>query len=1304
MRIRAANAFQTVHTAGGLLPADLLQRVAAGDPQLEGLTANDYHLDQGERITERTSRAWTRLTRAWVTFDQARHALPADDHATTLTRERWLLPLFEELGYGRLIQQPAITLENRTFPIFSAWQHTPIHLVGAGVSLDQRTAGVRGAAGQSPHSLMQELLNRSPQRLWGIVSNGLQLRVVRDNVTLTRQAYVQFDLEAILTGELYPDFVLLWLTCHQSRVEADQPAECWLERWTRRAASDGVPALGRLRAGVKDAIETLGAGFLANPANHHLHRQLRDGELHPAGYYHALLHLVYRLLFLFVAEDRDTLLDRSAPELARERYRNHYSTAHLRDLADQRRGDRHHDRYEQLKLVMRALHQDGCAPLALPALGSYLWHPDAIDPLNEATLANEHLLTAIRLLARVQQDGVRRSVDFRNLGAEELGSIYESLLELHPELNRDTGTFKLATVSGSQRKTSGSYYTPTPLIRSLLDSALDPVLDQAAHTPDPEHATLALSVIDPACGSGHFLIAAANRIAKRLAAIRTDEGEPSPAAVQRALRDVVGHCIYGVDVNPMAVELCKISLWMTALEPGRPLSFLDHRIVCGNSLLGSTPELIAQGIPDTAFKPITGDDKKAVSALRKDNRKQQAGQLTLDTTGDRLEADIHTLAAQTAALTHIDDRTLSGVHAQQQRYRALEASVERDRAKLAADTWCAAFVAAKQPGATPITQDTVYRALNHGTDGLSAAEREVIAGAAAEYRFLHLHIAFPDIHERGGFDVVLGNPPWERVKLQEKEFFAARSEKIAGAPNKAARNKLINALQTDDPDLHQAFEVAKREAEGESHLIRDSGRYPLCGRGDVNTYAIFAELMRNTISPTGRAGLIVPTGIATDDTYKLFFSNLVERQMLASLLGFYDRKQIFTGADVHAFCLLTLTGAERRVVEPEFVFMARNVEDLDDPERRFTLTAADIALLNPNTRTCPVFRTRRDAELTKQIYRRVPVLIREGDPNGNPWGIRFSTMFHMSNDSHLFHTRAQLEAAGATLHGNTFTRGNERWLPLYEAKMLHHYDHRWATYDGTDTRDLTETEKADPTFLAFPRYWVADGDVEAALEVPDSSWLLAFRNVARITDERTFITTPLPAVAVGNSAPVLMLQDPSLASCLTAVWTSYACDYTTRQKLGGVNMNFLYVYQLAVPEPARFISHHLAFVRARVLELTYTAYDLAGFAADLGYAGLPFRWDTERRALIRAELDALMFRLYGIERADVEYIMGTFPIVKRRDEQRFGEYRTKRLILERYDAMAAADADGIPYETPLDPPPGDPRAAHTVPEPAAAVS
>jgi hypothetical protein len=462
--------------------------------------------------------------------------------------------------------------------------------------------------------------------------------------------------------------------------------------------------------------------------------------------------------------------------------------------------------------------------------------------------------------------------------------------------------------------------------------------------------------------------------------------------------------------------------------------------------------------------------------------------------------------------------------------------------------------------------------------------------------------------------------------------------------------------------------------------------------------------MRSLVGAAGRAGVILPTGIATDDTTKAFFGAINGGREMASLYDF-ENKGIFPAVhNSYKFCLLTLSGGGRPVKGgAELAFFCHDASDLDDPERRFRLSPDEIALLNPNTRTCPVFRSRRDAEITLGIYRRVPVLVKEGDSEGNPWKIRLTTMFHMTNDSGLFRTRDELEAEGFRLSGNIFRRGPTTYLPLYEGKMAHHFDHRWASYEGGDFEDFPLSSKQDPYALPLPRYWVAEKEVRARLADWDHDWLLGFRGIAPATNERTIISVIIPVAGVGNSLPLLMSsQSRRLVAQFGASLATFAVDFAARQKVGGSNVNFFLVEQFPVlppasydrPAPWDFGRTVGGWLLPRVLELTYTAWDLTAFARDLGYDGPPFRWDDGRRALLRAELDACFFHLYGLERDEVDYVMGTFPIVERRDTERFGEYRTKRLILDCYDAMGKAADAGEPYTGLLDPPPSDPSAAH----------
>ncbi|MGZ2356615.1 N-6 DNA methylase [Streptomyces sp. 372A] len=1033
----------------------------------------------------------------------------------------------------------------------------------------------------------------------------------------------------------------------------------------------------RLRPGVRAALTTLGTGFLRHPANTALRAHADAPALH-----HALLRLVFRLLFLFVTEDRGALLSPEATSRARARYATRFSTARLR--AHARGAAEHGSPYAALRTVLDALGApDGDPGLGLPGLGGMFTATEADAPLHGLALSDEDLLTAVRQLSEAPDPGTRRAreVDFGRLEAEELGSVHESLLQLVPRIDAADRSFALVGVAGNARKTSGSYYTPAALVECLLDATLDPVLDaavargEASGAADPGEAAarelLALTVCDPACGSGHFLVAAARRIARRVEAVRGRTAEP----FRDVLHQVVAHCVHGVDLDPMAVELARMALWLEAPEPGRPLTFLDARVKHGNALIGAVPDLLRRGVPDAAFTPLAGDDRAHAGALRKRNRAERTA------SGGRAPEPGH------------DD----------------------------ADAWCAAFLWRRTADAPPAVTDAVLRDLR----GAPRPTHEEIARLRDRYRFFHWHLEFPEVFGAdgtGGFDCVLGNPPWERIKLQEQEFFAQHDAEIAAAKTAAARKRLIAALK-EDPGrtaLHTAFEAAKRTAEGTSHFLRNGGRYPLTGRGDINTYAVFAEAGLALTGPRGRMGMIVPTGIATDATTRFYFKDLVDRGTLAALYDFENAAPVFP--DVHRsfkFSILSLTGRALREPAARFAFFLRDPAELADEERVFVLTPEEIVLLNPNTGTCPVFRTRRDAEITLGIYARLPVLIDEGAPEGNPWGVAFGTMFHMANDSHRFRTREELTATGWQAAGNHYVNGERIMLPLYEAKMVDAYNHRAADVVKSATAVkrqnqpayLTSDAWASPSRLALPGNWVDRAETPSG--TPPGR--LAFLRISSPTNQRTMISAILPPAAIGDSVFLLHTRSSRDSAALVAHFNSFVYDYVTRQKAAGLNLNFFYIRQLPVlpPETA---DRHTDFLIPRVLELTCTANDMTPFAVALGDTRGPFRWDEDRRSRIRAELDAFFFHLYGIGRADTAYILDTFPIVRRKDEARYGGYRTRDLILTEYDRMADAGlVTGGTYTSPLDPPPGEgprhrcstppfrPDGAHAPPVPASRV-
>ena len=1299
--------FTTLTTEGSLLPSDLISRLVNDTRSLPGTRDEDYRLTPGRQLREIINRSWNDLLGAWQVFQPQVARLGADDFTAALTRDRWLLPLFAELGYGRLERIPeAITIGDKDYPVSHHHEQAFVHLVGWNVRLDRRTAGVVGAAKAAPHSMVQELLNRTDDHLWAIVSNGRQLRILRDNSSLTRAAYVEFDLEQMFSEGIFTDFVALWLLVHASRIEGDPQTECWLETWTNEARQQGVRALDTLGRGFEDAIATLGQGFLAHPNNNTLRQRLRDGDLAKQDYYRQLLRLVYRLVFLMVAEDRSLLHPPEASAEARERYARYYSISRVRDLARRRRGTKHGDLWDQLVILTRSLGPDGQPLLGLPALNSGLWAADGTADLDYGRLSNTYLLAAMRSLAYTRQEEALHRVDYRNLGSEELGSVYESLLELHPDVDQAAASFSLARAAGNERKTSGSYYTPTSLISALLDTALDPVIDDATAQPDPESALLDLKILDPACGSGHFLVAASHRIARRLAEVRTGETDPAPHVFRQALRQVIGRCIYGIDINPMAVELCKVSLWLESVQPGKPLSFLDHHILCGNPLLGTTPKLLSEGIPDEAFAPLKGDDRKVVSELKRRNRAERSGQNIFEL-GFKPTGGAQILAKAMEVLEHHSTENSADILEMEQLWSGIQQSVERSDAKFVADAWCASFVNLKIIGA-PILTEGVFNLLTNDPQGVDQTLGSVIERLASQYQFLHLYIAFPGVFHlpedgdepenriagwNGGFDVVASNPPWERVKLQEQEWFASREPSIAAETNSAKRKRLIARLADEDPQVLAEFLNEIRSTEGEVLLLKGSGRYPLCGRGDINTFAVFTELARDSVNPKGMSGLIVPSKIATSDTTKDFFADIVTTDALVNLFEFNNRGFFadVAGAQGNRFCLLTMSGSARKSDAPEFIFGADRVEDLADGSRRFSLDSSDLALLSPNTGTCPVFRSSRDAELTKSIYHRLGVIVNKGSHEADPWGLedRIRRLFDMGNPA----------VARECVEVEPDITPND-YLPMYEAKMMHQFTNRFGDYrlrrasvEGRGVRQLPSPslmQLMDPNYEPAPRYWAQRDDVISRLHpFSDAEWILGWRDITSAIDERTVIAAVLPVVATDFTLRVGFTKlEATHAAFLLAALNSFVFDYCARQKIGGTHLSDFVFKQLPIPTPDEIdiaspwdpACDLIQWLVPRVLELSYCSWSLKGFAQDLGRDGPPFQWNEERRALLRAEIDGCFFHLYGITREDVLYILGTFPIVQRKDEAAYGEYRTARLIVERYDAMSRAIEAGSAYQ------------------------
>lgn len=748
--------YSSIRIEGGLFGPDLIDALTTAD--LTGQRPQDFGLPPRRNITDEVASAFNDARTLWSVFQSRLARLPESDLATSLTRDSWAIPFLGLLGYELRYNPRAYDVDGLTFAISHRAGETetasPVHVVGARQEMGRLAPS--GRPRLSPHALMQEYLNRS-EALWGVVTNGRTLRLLRDSTFVRRQAYVEFDLEAIFAEDRFADFVILYRLLHRTRLpQAGGEAQaCLLEQYYNQSVEQGGRVREHLSEGVKACLIDLANGFLRHPQSEDLRAWVRS-ENDPLAIYRDLLRLVYRLLFLLVSEERGLI---SADPL----YLEHYSISRLRRLVDERAAYTEDDDLWQSLRVLWLVQSDErfAALLGISPLNGELFSPLHVDG---ATLTNRNLLSAFWRLAYYQEDPAAppRRVNYAALDTEELGSVYESLLEFHPEITWQSARpeFDLVTL-GDERRSTGSHYTPPELVAPLILHTLEPVLAErlkgAATAREKETAILGMRVCDPACGSGHFLLAAARRLGKELARVRSGEDEPAPERVQEALRDVIAHCIFGVDKNPLAIELCRVALWLECHASGKPLTFLKHHICCGDSLMGVADlSVLKNGLPDETFKPVEGDDRALAAGLKRQNRTEREGQIGLFAWNP--ESELQHLAVANGEVDAIRDDTPELVRRKSQQYERRFADPAWLREKEACDLWTAAFSQPLQQGQPLITTATVRARLRD-----QAVSPRVMALAAVhedKEHFFHWALEFPEIFEHGGFDVILGNPPF----------------------------------------------------------------------------------------------------------------------------------------------------------------------------------------------------------------------------------------------------------------------------------------------------------------------------------------------------------------------------------------------------------------------------------------------------------------------------------------------------------------------------------------------------------------
>ena len=1375
--------YTSIHIYGHLLSDDILHNIER-DNTYEGNREQDFAMDIP--VSAAIDYVWSSLRNDWSFYKERANnerLVNKDPYGTRRARDL-MERLLQSLGYSLDRQATNIEVAGTGYDITYTCQSLgkmPFIVIGENISadgsidtldkcsLDYRAKG--GMRKKSAHATMLEYLNAT-ENVYGIISNGQILRLIRNSGQLVKLTYIEFDLRRMLEEDKYTEFCLMFRLLHASRFQAKGDEPCVMERWFNMSIESGNRIRNGLSLAVQKTMETIGNAVLTSEGkgNEALRNAFTEGTMDADKLNKELIHFIYRLLFLFIIEERGLVYlipdSPDAPDYKQlcewqDIYKKFYAASRLRHLSELAylKQRQYFDLWQGLMDTFHLFEPDTFGErLGINPLGGVLFGRETLHWLKQCQVSNHDVLTAFSALNEFTDERQQRvKINYSSLDVEEFGSVYEGILEMRPFVQPGVSAadWQFGFVGGLDRQSTSSYYTRPDLVQNLIQTTLEPVIkEKISHLSSTEEkvkALLNMKVCDAASGSGHIVLAMARTIAWYICTLRTGEDNPASLDYRQALREVISRCVYAVDYNPDAVELCKVVLWIEGYCAGKPLSFLDHHIRCGNSVLGvSALQMLIDGVPD---KALTAEDKDTLKALKKMN--QEAIKAVNGDSGNEQLLGLENsfgvenittaqigLADNIRFINHLPEDTLEEEIIKQERWKELMDSARVDCLRRACDIYTYAFyntvkheeiIKEKEDvngkwqlePEVPYTK-TVIRALQE-IDAmeclekgkplptyylqLSADFKTEVKRMADEQRFFHWCVEFPEVFAANkGFDVMCGNPPWDKLQMEEEKWFAGKNNDIVKAANQADRKKKISQLEAEDPILYQEFQKACNAIASQSNFVKNSGRFPLTAVGKLELSSLFAELC---LSFTKDAwGLVLPTGIAVNDSNKYFFSKLIDENRLISLYDFENREKLFDIDSRFKFCLITAGKAQ---AEPRTVsggFYLTRIDHLLDPRRIYTLRTDDFARFNPNTKLCPIFRTAKDANLTAKIYRKAPILIND-ETKENIWGIRFMMMFNMASASSVFRTRKQLDELGGQLQRDSYIVENDVYVPLYEGKMFWLYNHHYASFPNeyevekrpSSINSTPYSILADSCSSIAPWYWVnkslvdsrlIDGDKEGNVRWKwEHSYYIAFRDVARAADARTCIASLMPSgIAAGDKAPLVFTSRSLIPSaCFAAMLSSLVFDYVARQKVGGSSMALFIMKQQPTLTPDQIPSAMQWQIVKRVAELCYFNHDMDGWASELWEemseeqrselpqlgAQQPWIYNPERRAILQAELDAIFAHLYGLNTEDLRYILDpedvcgkgcineTFRVLKDNEIRQYGEYRTKRLVLEAWN-------------------------------------
>ncbi len=1142
--------------------------------------------------------------------------------------------------------------------------------------------------------------------------------------------------EGVELGETGRDFYLKELDSVITKINENLSI---IQRLQKRSQEEGIEAGKKLRENVKNSLVLMGEGLI-NSSNAFTNDILR-GNVEIKDFYQELLRITYRIIFTLYAEAKNLLPDVTTI------YYNDLGLTYLRKKAQQPiRDDQNTDLWHRLLMLFEYLDM-GEKSLGINAFSGELFNPKRIplilDENYGLSLPNSILLKIIYELTIVDLGIGLQLIDYSEIGEEEIGSIYEALLDFQPRYKKKDSPayhFILDEID-TERKGTGTYYTPKGLIDILLKTALKPVVENKLNGLESKEeklkALLDLKICDPACGGGSFLLASIDYLGKVYSQIESGQEFPDDGILRQSRRAILQNCIYGVDLNPMALELAKISLWLKAAVNDKPLTFLDNHFKRGNSLIGFTKKQVIGNIPIKSFNLVKGNSKTGIpdenskyvnyakKRLRdfKINKASSEGKASIQKTLFPYR-DSENYSKVAHKVFQMEENNLIQLHEKIRCYSELVKSKSWKNLNLQANIWISTFFwnmgeDFKKESPT----DIIILEAKQGEIKNRKQTIQEVNLLKSKYNFFNWYLEFPEVFQRNdpGFDCILMNPPWEVLTIKETEFFRGKSDKIEKTTKKSERIKEIRNLKEQDSVLFNKFVDYYRNIKKQTFYSKNCGFYDLTTSGSINLYALFLERTWRLIKSEGKVGSIIQSSLLTNQTLSNFFQELVESKSLETLFDFHNRRLIFPINAENHFSLITYSNSHR---SRSFILtsfsnwyenkLQKNLEkflnyeaekkidkffqeqEMEETKRRMDeggslidYAPEDFHLLNPNTKTCARFLRKSDISIIKKAYLNSSILIKrddEGNIISDPWRINFRRMLDASKDSNLFLTKEELIKNGFNpvkkdYEGGIWQKEESssiiRYLPVYGGTAIWHYDYRYN--DAFPKKDKTQKRKADyirvtddkhqdPDYSHIPMYWIEEDN--AFSNFPDNwdkEWFLGYRNVSGPTNKRCFIISIIPKFPAVNS---LITTTFSIFRkeiiCFIANTSSIIFDFIARSKISGNNFNYFIVEQLPILPPNKYNDEIYNLIKERVIELTYTSWDLRDFATDYGVSDKinPYIWNDHRRLILKAELSAIIAKLYRFNEKEVEYILNTQYAVRDEEILKYGEYKTKKYILK----------------------------------------